>query len=58
MEAMNIKFKSVLRIDRAGRIVIPIALRKMMGIAPNDILSVTMTEDGKAVLKKNQDCDE
>ncbi len=55
---MNIKFKSVLRIDRAGRIVIPIALRKMMGIAPNDILSVTMTEDGKAVLKKNQDCDE
>lgn len=58
MEAMNIKLKSVLRSDRAGRIVIPIALRKMMGITPNDVLSVTMTEDGKAVLKKNQDRDE
>ena len=45
MKTMNVKFKSVCKIDGAGRIVIPVTLRKMLGITADDLLSVTLTED-------------
>ena len=33
---MNVKFKSVCKIDSAGRIVIPAPLRKMLKIAADE----------------------
>ncbi len=43
---MDIKFKSICKIDATGRIVVPAVLRKLLGINKNDILSVTVTDSG------------
>ncbi len=51
---MNIKFKSVCKIDSAGRIIIPVTLRKMLGIIADDILSVTLTEEGITINKDRE----
>lgn len=46
MNNTDIMYKSVCKLDSTGRIVIPATLRRLLGLAANDRLTVTLTEDG------------